>query len=83
MGNVFNNIIKSIFGNKSNDNVSRKNDNRDNDDNNHYSDIDLTEKKEVVYLESAYQNQTYVFRRATESNRLILGALIKQILKLN
>ena len=83
MGNVFNNIIKSIFGNKSNDNVSRKNDNRDNDDNNHYSDIDLIEKKEVVYLESAYQNQTYVFRRATESNRLILGELIKQILKVN
>jgi hypothetical protein len=83
MGNLITNIIKSIFGNKSNDNVTRQNDISDNDDYDHYFDFDLIEKKEFIHLESAYQNQKYVFRRATESNRLILGELIEPILKVN
>ena len=83
MGNVFTNIIRSIFGNKSNDDVARQNDTSDNDDNKHYLDFDLLEKKDFVHLESAYQNQEYVFRRATETNRLVLGELLEPILKVD
>lgn len=44
MGNLITNIIKSIFGNKSNDDVTRQNDTSDNDDNKHYLDFDLLPK---------------------------------------
>ena len=76
MGNVLTNVIKSIFGNKSNDIIVSEKESCNNDNNNHL-DIDLLEDKEYIYLESAYQNQEYVFRRATESNRIILGELLE------
>ena len=83
MGNVFTNIIKSIFGKKSNEHVTRQNDTCDNDENKNYLDFDLIEKKQFIHLESAYQNQEFVFRRATENNRLVLGELLEPILKVN
>ena len=83
MGNVFSNIIKSIFGNNSKRDVTRQNDTSGNNDNKKYLDFELLEKKEFVHLESAYQNQEVVFRRATETNRLVLGELLEPILKVN
>ena len=79
MANMFSKIIRSVFGNKSSDNVIAKNDSSDNDDGKYYLDFDLIEKKEFIHLESAYQNQEYVFRRATESNRLVLGEILEQV----
>lgn len=82
MSNVLTEIIKSIFGKKSKGNLTSQNDLNDNDDR-HYLDFDLIEKKEYIHLESAYHNQEYVFRRATESNRLVLGELLEPILKID
>ena len=79
MANMFSKIIRCVFGNKSSDNVIAKNDSSDNDDGKYYLDFDLIEKKEFIHLESAYQNQEYVFRRATESNRLVLGEILEQV----
>lgn len=81
MANMFSRIIRSIFGNKSNGEVLPRNDINDNDDDNQYIDLDLLMKNEFIHLESAYQNQEYVFRRATEYNRFVLGELLEQILK--
>lgn len=75
MGNMLIKIIKSVFGKKSNDDVTIQNEVSDKEDN-HYLDFDLIEKKEYIHLESTYQNQEYVFRRATESNCLVLGEFL-------
>ena len=83
MANVLTNMIKRLMGNKSNNDVTPQNETSDNDDNKEYLDFDLLEKKDFVHLESAYQNQEYVFRRATETNRLVLGELLEPILKVN
>ena len=82
MSNVLTNLIKSIFGNKSNDNVVPQNVTSENDDK-HYLDFDMLVKKTFVHLESAYQNQEYVFRRAIETNRIILGELLEPILQVS
>ena len=79
MANMFSRIIRSILGNKSSDNVIAKNQASDDAEGKHYLDFDLIEKKEFIHLESAYQNQEYVFRRATESNRLVLGEILGQV----
>ena len=83
MGNFLTNIIKSIFGNKSIDNATSQNNTNDNDHNKQFLDFDLIEKKQYIHLESAYQNQEYVFRRATESKRLFLGELLEPIFKVS
>lgn len=79
MANMFSRIIRSILGNKSSDDVIAKNQASDDAEGKHYLDFDLIEKKEFIHLESAYQNQEYVFRRATESNRLVLGEILGQV----
>lgn len=83
MGNALTNFIKSIFKNKSNDKTVSQNDTSENINDKHYLDFDLIDKKNYIHLESAYKNQKYVFRRATESNRLVLGELLQPILKVN
>lgn len=83
MSNVLTNIIRRIFGDKTKDDVIHPNDASDNNENKHCLDFDLMETKEFVHLESAYQNQEFVFRRATETNRLVLGELLEPILKVN
>ena len=46
-------------------------------------DFDLIQKKEFIYLESAYQNQELIFRRSTDSDRLTLGELIEGLMKID
>lgn len=50
MANMFSKIIRSVFGNKSSDNVIAKNDSSDNDDGKYYLDFDLIEKKSLFIL---------------------------------
>lgn len=69
--------MKRIFGNKSNDQVTSKN-NSSNDER-HKSDTKLAEQKQFIYFESAYQHQEYVFRRATETHRITLGELLESL----
>lgn len=75
-------IIRSIFGHRSSNDAIAKDDTNDNDARMHYLDFGLMEKEEFVYLESAYQNQEYVFRRSTESNRLVLGEILEKVFNL-
>ena len=62
MSNVLTNIIRRIFGDKTKDDVIHPNDASDNNENKHCLDFDLMETKEFVHLESAYQNQEFVFQ---------------------
>ena len=74
---VFLNKIKGIFGNKSNDQVTSKNNTSDHDG--HKIDMDFVFQRDFISLESAYQNQKYVFRRATENHRIALGELLESL----
>lgn len=71
----FLNKMKRIFGNKSNDQVTNKN----NSSNRHKIDSDFVEQRYFISNESAYQNQEYVFRRATETHRIVLGELLESL----
>lgn len=46
-------------------------------------DLDMLEKKQIVQLESTYNNQKYVFRRSTDQSRITLGEILKKLLKLS
>lgn len=76
MANMFSKIIRSVFGNKSNDEVVSNNESSGTEKGKDF--FDLMMSKEFVRLESAHQNQEIAFRRATESNRLVLGEILGQ-----
>lgn len=78
---MLSNIIKKIFGSKHSNMQTPPNYSTEKEKNS-FSNLEQLNKSELVWLESVYRNQEYVFRRATESNRIILGELLESVLGL-
>lgn len=83
-------LFKSLFGKKDNNNQSNDlpvSDKEETCNDGNFEEkedmFDTMNKQEFLQHESAYRHQQILFRRATESNRIILGELLERLLQVD
>ena len=84
---MFSKFIKKLFGKAEEESEFTNQDNEDlqnedGQDDEQFINFDTLHKQTMVWLESAYRHQYFVFRRSTQNDRIGLGEILNKLFKM-